>query len=67
MIVVSFLLMNNLCTNYFPVPPRENSIVFGAIPDCIIPLVKSGPKCSLDSPLLTTLTYLLTKVFSIPC
>ncbi len=35
----------------FPVPPREYAIVFGAIPDCIIPLVKSGPKGFLDSPL----------------
>ncbi len=35
----------------FPVPQREYAIVFGAIPDCIILLVKSGPKGSLDSPL----------------
>ncbi len=33
----------------FPVTPREYAIVFGAIPDCIIPLVKSGPKGCLDS------------------
>ncbi len=44
MIWVSFLLMNNLCKILFPVPPREYAIVFGAIPDCIIPLVKSGLK-----------------------
>ncbi len=33
----------------FPVPPREYAIVFGAIPDCIIPLVKSGPKGCLNA------------------
>ncbi len=33
----------------FPVPPREYATVFGAIPDCIIPLVKCGPKGCLDA------------------
>ncbi len=42
--------MNNLCKHStFPVPLRVYAIVFGAIPDCIIPLVKSGPKGCLDS------------------
>ncbi len=50
----------------FPVPPREYATVFGAIPDCIIPLVKCGPKGCLDA-LLFDNTYLLTKDFSIPC
>ncbi len=47
MIGVFFLLMNNLCKH--SLPPRVYAIVFGAIPDCIIPLVKSGPKGCLDS------------------
>ncbi len=33
----------------FPVPPREYATVFGAIPDCVIPLVKCGPKICLDA------------------
>jgi len=34
----------------FPVPPREYAIVFGAIPDCVKPLVNSGLKGPLTSP-----------------
>lgn len=46
----------------FPVPLREYAIVFGAIPDCVKPLVKPGPKGPLCSPIIFDNTCLFVNV-----
>ncbi len=71
MIVVSFFTysMNNLCNNFFFQSPKRIYHCFCAIADCIVPLVKSGPKYFLDYPIFDNTNLFVDQILfnSLPC